>query len=418
MMIKTKSILFTILFVLIATSNVTANAFDYCPKISVSDPPVAASPGENMVFSVISKSDLEGSKYSFVWKVDQGSIAEGQGTQAITVNTSGLEKTLIVATLQIVGLPRKCQSVYSATGNVKAPIPICDNFGFGEIPENDVRARLDAAFADLQSTPSKILYIVTEGRKEQIDKLHNLIKAYAKTFAAEFDLDTSRISYISNYYDQEILTRFWFSCENDEECCYRPKSEVKSCPSSISVLDPPVAVAPGENLTFTAQVIGEFDRESIGYKWVIDEGRIIKGQGTETITVSTKGLSDTTVNATVLITGLPENCLNSASGSSSTICYAQSIFKDEFGVLSTTNLKKRIESYLKDLNADPTAKGYIVNYGDPKDVKKRETSIRNLPEIREGYDSQRIVFVNGGEEKTIRTRLWIVPAGADASQVN
>ncbi|NNE99851.1 MAG: immunoglobulin domain-containing protein, partial [Pyrinomonadaceae bacterium] len=87
---------------------------------------------------------------------------------------------------------------------------------------------------------------------------------------------------------------------------------VCECPTSISVTDPPVAVAPGENMTFTANVVGG-DQSNLTYAWSVDQGSIVEGQGTPTITVNTSGLSETTVNATVSLGGLCDTCDSSAS---------------------------------------------------------------------------------------------------------
>ena len=91
--------------------------------------------------------------------------------------------------------------------------------------------------------------------------------------------------------------------------------EVKDCPDcgvlctcpAISVTGPSSVVQPGETMTFTANVSGG-SQTDVTYDWSVDKGTIIEGQGTPVITVSTEGLSDTTVTATVLVGGLCEKC--------------------------------------------------------------------------------------------------------------
>jgi hypothetical protein len=63
------------------------------------------------------------------------------------------------------------------------------------------------------------------------------------------------------------------------------------------------------------------------------------------------------------------------------------------------------------LQNDPTATGYIINYGPARQVTARERIIRSHIQLRR-YDATRVVIVNGGEEAEIRTRIYIVPQGA------
>lgn len=191
------------------------------------------------------------------------------------------------------------------------------------------------------------------------------------------------------------------------------------CPTSISVSDAPVAAAPGENLTFTATITGG-SQESPTYSWSVDKGSIVSGQGTSTITVSTEDLDDTTVTATVTVGGLCNTCTNNSdSGTGIVSAKPTPVGRDEFGNISNNDVKARLDPYSADLQADPNSVGYIINYGSSEDVIEREKLIRNYLIINRGIDASRLVFIVGDEaEPVIRTRLWIVPAGADPSTVD
>ncbi|NNE99960.1 MAG: hypothetical protein HKN25_13145, partial [Pyrinomonadaceae bacterium] len=93
-------------------------------------------------------------------------------------------------------------------------------------------------------------------------------------------------------------------------------------------------------------------------------------------------------------------------------------FKDEFANIPNNDVKARLDNYAADLQSNPNATGYIVNYGTARQVARREKLIRDYLVQDRGIDPSRFVFVKGGAESQIRTRLWIVPAGADASEVN
>ena len=190
-----------------------------------------------------------------------------------------------------------------------------------------------------------------------------------------------------------------------------------ACPDSISVSDAAVGVKPGENLTFTASISGG-SQDSVTYNWSVNQGAIVDGEGTSTITVNTAGLSDTTVTASVVIGGLCAECPKESSGSGLVLKKIEPEYKEEFGDVPNDEVKARLDAYAADLQADPDATGYIVNYGTARQVTIRERLARTYLTDNRGIDASRLVFVNGGVEPEIRTRLWIVPAGADPSSVN
>jgi hypothetical protein len=218
----------------------------------------------------------------------------------------------------------------------------------------------------------------------------------------------------------------------DDGCgvCGDPKTEtvrVVECPTcveppcncgSIEVSGPPAVVESGETMTFTASISGS-DGQEYSYNWSVDRGEIISGQGTSTITVSTDGLEDTTVNASVTATSSAENCSCELDGSDSGVVAPkpQPRLFDEFGNIPNNDVRERLDAYFIQLQNEPDATGYIVNYGSARQITARENLIRNHMRLR-NLPSDRIVFVNGGVEPQVRTRLWVVPAGADASTVD
>ena len=197
--------------------------------------------------------------------------------------------------------------------------------------------------------------------------------------------------------------------------------EVKECPDciapcecpTVSVTGPSSTVQPGETMTFTANLNGG-SQDSPTYNWTVSAGTIVEGQGTPTITVSTEGLNDTTITATVDIGGLCASCPQ-VSDSETGVIAGKPTYRetDSFGPLANDEVRARLDAYFVELQNDPSAQGYVINYGPAKQVTAREKLIRNHIAFRK-FDASRIVIVNGGEEPEIRTRLFLVPQGADA----
>ncbi|QQS41713.1 MAG: hypothetical protein IPM63_01845 [Acidobacteriota bacterium] len=193
--------------------------------------------------------------------------------------------------------------------------------------------------------------------------------------------------------------------------------KVCECPT-LTVDGPASAVKPGDTMTFRANVVGG-NQQNITYNWTVSQGTIVSGQGTPQIVVGTEGLEDTNIQATVTITGDEGcNCEESASETGVIIGVPEPDLVDEFGPIPNNDVKARLDIFANRLANEPTSSGYIVNYGSARDVTRREQLIRTYLVSDKGIDPSRLVFVNGGVESAIRTRLWIVPAGADASTVN
>lgn len=187
---------------------------------------------------------------------------------------------------------------------------------------------------------------------------------------------------------------------------------VCACPT-ISVSGSPSVVQPGGIATFTASVSGD-----VTYNWSVSRGEIISGQGTPSIRVQAPSTSGGNITATVTIGGLDPDC-NCATTDSETIGVADkptASLVDEFGRAVDDDVKARVDNFYIQLNNNPTAQGYIINYGTPAQIRARRTQIMKAINFRR-YDASRVVFVDGPNTGTgVNTKFYLVPAGADVPQ--
>ena len=212
----------------------------------------------------------------------------------------------------------------------------------------------------------------------------------------------------------------------DDGCGVCGKTETKTvtvenCPdcrpecacATISVSGPSGTTLPGQSMTFTANVSGGGDF-SPTYNWSVSAGTISAGQGTSTITVDTTGLpANSNVTATVDVGGQPETCACPRTASETGgITETKPDLVDEFGKATDDDVKARIDNFYIRLNNDPSARGYIINYGTPAEIKKRRAQIMKAINFRK-YDASRVTFVDGPDNGTgVNTKLYTVPAGA------
>jgi hypothetical protein len=89
----------------------------------------------------------------------------------------------------------------------------------------------------------------------------------------------------------------------------------------------------------------------------------------------------------------------------------ETIMVSNFGVVPSGQLRSLYDTFFVELFNNPTAQGYVINYGSKKEISIREKLLHNHIGFRE-FNASRITFVRGGNKKKFATELWIVPFNA------
>lgn len=183
------------------------------------------------------------------------------------------------------------------------------------------------------------------------------------------------------------------------------------CPT-LTVSGPDTASV-GQEVTFTANLSGG-SSEDFTYNWTVTAGEIISGQGTPSIRVgSTSGLAGQTITATVDVRST--TCTSCNRLESASVAFPDvpvSTLFTEFGPAVPDEIKAQIDNFYVELNNNPTAQGYIINYGTDREIARREKQIRDAIAFRK-QDPSRVTFVRGGDTgEGVKTKFYIVPAGA------
>jgi hypothetical protein len=82
----------------------------------------------------------------------------------------------------------------------------------------------------------------------------------------------------------------------------------------------------------------------------------------------------------------------------------------EFGRMSQADVKEKMDGFLIEFAKNPSAQGYVVNYGSAKAIAARRKQITNSMTFLR-LDPSRITFVDRSGENKVRTIMWIVPPG-------
>jgi hypothetical protein len=187
-----------------------------------------------------------------------------------------------------------------------------------------------------------------------------------------------------------------------------------NCPS-LTVTGPAGITAPGESMTFVANVSGGSQDQVVTYNWTVSAGTISSGQGTPSITVAVPAdMAGGNITATVTLGGLDPtcNCPNTASETAGVSTPPQANEVDTFGPLANDDVKARVQNFYVQLANNPNSQGYIINYGTPKQIASRRAQITKAITFLK-LDPSRVTFVDGpphGAE--VETHFYLVPPGA------
>ncbi len=202
------------------------------------------------------------------------------------------------------------------------------------------------------------------------------------------------------------------------DCFTPPTAPVCNC-GTVSVTGPAGTTSPGASMTFTATATGQ-GSSNFTYNWTVSSGTITSGQGTPSITVSTTdAMAGTNVTASVTVGGTQEgcNCPTEASETAGVAPKPTAIPVDEYGPSQDDDVKARIDNFYIQLNNNPTARGYIIIYGTPAQIRRQRAQImRAINRPGAGHDASRVTFVDGPNNGEQLVKLWLVPAGADNPQ--
>lgn len=189
-------------------------------------------------------------------------------------------------------------------------------------------------------------------------------------------------------------------------------------PCGIDVVGP-ATVSPGTPLVFKIKVTGKLPTATPEFKWYLSLGTIIKGEGTDEITVDTTGLAGLVLTATAELAGAAPHCkLVGAKTVTITMPPLPSCPFDQYGDIKFENEKARLDNFVIQILNSPQARGLILMYAG-QETFKGEAAYRlqrvksYLSNVR-GLDASRLIAVDCGFVKELTAILYVVPDGGAA----
>ena len=190
-----------------------------------------------------------------------------------------------------------------------------------------------------------------------------------------------------------------------------PTETPRPCPTDLRVTASATEIdAPG-TVTFTADV--NLNNTNPTYTWSVNNGDITAGQGTPSITVSVPtGAANQNVTATVTLGNIDPTCPGIASATVAVRPPREAITVEEFGAVPNDRIKAINDRAALTFTQNPDSRIFVISYGPAAQVRRRNNFIVTDLTRRLNVPAGQIVVVNGGVERTLRTRILVVPAGA------
>lgn len=130
------------------------------------------------------------------------------------------------------------------------------------------------------------------------------------------------------------------------------------CPL-VTIIAPDSVIYSGDTMSFSVLIQGE-GKNDLKYKWTVDKGTILEGQGTSAVHISTEGLEDTAITATFEIEGLPNGCQNKFQEVGVVVTIGCGLpTTDEYGKLPFEDELARIDNLLMELQNNSGDQGFI-----------------------------------------------------------
>lgn len=184
-----------------------------------------------------------------------------------------------------------------------------------------------------------------------------------------------------------------------------------ACPK-ISVTGPAGITQPGEKMIFTSNPLIK-ESEGVSFRWMVSEGSIEKGQGTQVIEVrTTREMNNSNVTATVEVSGLAVGCSHTASETAAVSSGFHPVILDQFGKLRPNDLRGRLDFFFTELFSEKDQVGVIIlqyqNGSSKSKLLQRKQLIETHAKVRR-LPRNRIVFLQAPSSGEV-TQLYRIPA--------
>lgn len=236
--------------------------------------------------------------------------------------------------------------------------------------------------------------------------------------------DWRHINWVNGGFREEATTELWVVPPGAQPPCPTPTvrpEDVAYCPS-VWLRGSTYVPTPSGPLSFKASVNVNGKKVSPTFAWSVSGGRIVEGQGTDTIAVELPPGASGEVVARVELQGYSLECPVGASAAHWRTTVGVTHFKlDEFGDIRQGDTKARLDNLAIEMQNNPTLQAHLVVYGGRNGPRgqaaRRALQLKTYLTETRAVDAGRVFTVEGGFRDELSGELWVSPLGSPAPPV-
>ncbi|HEV2836689.1 MAG TPA: hypothetical protein VGW58_15320 [Pyrinomonadaceae bacterium] len=303
--------------------------------------------------------------------------------------------------------------------------------------QKQMRARLRRYAKQLTLENAKA-YIIGYGPRVKVWEIYDRSYGHMRASQASSSLseffDYKRIVTIDGGAREKAVTELWIvprgATPPSPTRSAKPE-DVSECPF-LRVLSPGYVPRPDAPFQIRAAIESNQKQTRPTFAWRLSSGKIVAGQGTDTITVEVPADMIGKVFAKVDVSGYSFECPNhSTSGTSTTIVGVSNFLFETFGSICWEDEQARVDNFTIFVQENPELNAYVVVYdgrcysscGSDYPLRRPHYPRRGYAELRakrikdymnlsRGVSPDRVTTLNGGYRESFEVELWLAPRGA------
>jgi len=350
----------------------------------------------------------------YEWNISRGDITEGTGTERIKIAfLRDDDGARFDAEVRVRGLPEGCEERAKISFNVDLNPGTLDMLDeFADLPDNDLRLRLDAAVMQLKDHPEFVLYFIIynePGREKQFEKFRDKIENH---LSKDPLYDSQNIKILRGG-ENRLSVQIYLWPEGEA-----PPVISANCPE-FTVYGPAGIPRPNEPFVYTATIDAELPK-SAKLVWSVSKGQIIEGWGTDRISVvlAKEDFIGGSIRTDLKIEGVPSGCPDLFTETLPIDCdFPEPVLIDEISDVPVAGIaRERLADAIREGAKNPTNQLYIIEYFPPWtsefDVREKIERIRRYIADELKFDLSFVTIVTA-EGKALHTKIYRVPPGAE-----
>ena len=233
--------------------------------------------------------------------------------------------------------------------------------------------------------------------------------------------DWKHMNWVNGGFREVAATELWIVPPGAQPPCPTPTvkpEDVAYCPF-VRIIGAPYIARLSGPIKLSARLEVNDKKIQPTFTWEVSQGKIISGQGTDTIAVELADNASGALVAKVSVNGYSFECPLSATTAAATTTFRVSHFKfDEFGDINCEDELARLDNLAITLMNDPTLQVHVVFYGGrtgPRnEALARAARIKSYLMLTRGIEAGRVIPIDGGYRNELSGELWLSLRGTGA----